>query len=429
MAKNWRKVSCTLQENGNFKIYAEPESTLETVVPLSKLSRCAIQRLDPSILDDEFSIAIYPQYVSGDNFVSSSTSIFFSLDSRVLLEVWFVLLRAFTVPELYGPEAGLTDATSATTMSSSDSSNPPNNDLFRVERTLSLRVIEAKLHPVRVGSSHGSTSHLAEGSQRKEKKASGNYYAEVQFDGEVRARTAIKMDTNNPFFREDFTFSDLPPVFSSSAIELKTRNPGQKAWSLARAPSGLERGEIHPGTIDGDIQVSPLDLALGKVDIRLDGLERASDIEKWWPITNEQDEAVGEMLMRIRVDELVVLMGRDYASISEILHSFSNGLTNQITQVAHVELKRLSDILLNVFQVSGHASAWLMSLVEEEIDTVHKETQCLSSDIGGVSLHRTRSSLMLSVNFSYATWARTLRLKQTYSFVATRYSPKHLTPI
>ena len=373
MSSNWRKVSCTLQENGHFKVYAEPESMLEAVVPLSRLSRCAIQRLDPSILDDEYSIAIYPQYTSS-NQASHSPSMFFSMDSRVLFEVWFVLLRAFTVPELYGPEPLPLDGRSATLDASDEASKHPCTDMFRVERVLSLRIIEAKLKNPSQDQSQSLNSHSAEKSAAKTPALGGNYYAEIQLDGEARARTVIKADTSNPFFREDFEFFDLPPVFSSSAIELKTRAPGQKAWSLARAPSELERGDIHPDSIDGDIRISPLDLTFGKVDIRLDGLERSTETERWWSIVNEQDLSVGEMLMRIRIDELVVLMGRDYAQISEVLHSFANGLTNQITQVAHGELKRLSEVLLNIFQVSGHASAWLMSLVEEEIDTVHKET-------------------------------------------------------
>ncbi|KAG8529437.1 uncharacterized protein KY384_006074 [Bacidia gigantensis] len=372
LSKNWRKVSCTLQENGHFKIYLEPESTLEAVIPLSQLSRCAVQRLDPSILDDEYCIAIYTQYTLTNSSINSVSSIYFSLDSRVLFEVWFVLLRAFTVPELYGPDQLSIDSQSRALDSASASANPPPTDMFRVERILSLRIIEAKLDGPRQNSSHGPEKHLKP--QGWKPQTTGNYYAEIQFDGEVRARTSTKPETSNPFFREDFEFSDLPPVFSSSAIELKSRNPGQKAWSLTRAPSDLKRGDINPATIDGDVQVSPLDLVYGKVDIRLDSLERATDTERWWQLINDQEDVVGEMLMRIRVDELVVSMGRDYAMISETLHSFSNGLTNQITQVAHIELKRLSEILLNIFQVSGHASAWLMSLVEEEIDTSHKET-------------------------------------------------------
>ena len=372
-SKNWRKVSCTLQENGHFKLYAEPESSLEAIIPLSQLSRCAIQRLDPSILDDEFSLAIYPQYTSTASSLPAMNTMYLSLESRVLFEVWFVLLRAFTVPELYGPESIPIDSSGALDPATV-SSKPPSTDMFRVERLLSLRIIEAKLHLPRQESSHSSDRHLGTDRPSSKMTISGNFYAEVQLDGEIRARTAIKADTNNPFFREDFEFPDLPPVLSSSAIELKTRNPGQKNWSLARATFDLEHGDMNPQTIEGDIQVSPLDLTYGGIDFRLDDLERATDTERWWPIVSEGGEVLGEMLMKIRIEELVVLMGRDYAPISEMLHSFSNGLTNQITQMAHIELKRLSEILLNIFQVSGHASAWLMSLVEEEIDTIHKET-------------------------------------------------------
>ena len=374
ISKNWRRVSCTLQEDGHFKLYWEPESTLEAIIPLSQLSRCAIQRLDSSILDDEFSLAIYPQYASTASPASASPTIYLSLESRVLFEVWFVLLRAFTVPELYGPESIPIDSSGALDPATV-SPKPPITDMFRVERLLSLRIIEAKLRPPRQEPPHNSDGQAeAERPQSTKKTITGNYYAEVQLDGEARARTAIKLETANPFFREDFEFNDLPSVLSSTAIELKTRNPGQKNWSLERTTSGLERGDINPLTIEGDIQVSPLDLTYGKVNIRLDDVKRATDTERWWPIIDEKEEVLGEMLMKLRIEELVVLMGRDYAAISEMLHSFSNGLTNQITQMAHIELKRLSEILLNIFQVSGHASAWLMSLVEEEVDTVHKET-------------------------------------------------------
>ena len=374
MSKNWRRVSCTLQDNGHLKVFAEPEATLEAFVPLSQLSRCAIQRLDQSMLDDEFSVAILPQYTLGNSRLVPLQTIYLSLDSRVLFEVWFVLLRAFTIPELYGPESMRQESHSTSLDSSATSPKPPNVDMFRVERRLTLRIIEARLHPQRQEKPANSSRDGEERPRSKKVKASGNYYAEIQLDGEARARTSIKLDTSNPGFYEDFEFSDLPPVLASSSIELKSRNPGQKNWSLTRAPSDLERGDINPGTIEGDIQVSPLDLTYGKVDFRLDEAPKSIDHEKWWEILDERGQVVGEILMKIRLDELVVLMGRDYAPISEMLHSFSNGLTNQVTQMAHIELKRLSEILLNIFQVSGHASAWLMTLVEEEIDSIHKET-------------------------------------------------------
>lgn len=373
MSKNWRRVSCTLQENGHFKIYSERDNVLEAIFPLSALSRCAIQRLDTSILDDEFSLAIYPQYTSVTTSLPTMQTVYLSMESRVLFEVWFVLLRAFPVPELYGPEAIPIDDHPGALDAAMITPQPPNADLFRVERLLSLRVIEAKVYAGE-GNPGRSASQSRQGLMTEKDMISGNYYAEVHLDSEVRARTIVKHDTSTPFWREDFEFTDLPPILSSSSVELKTRNPGQKDWTLAHAPLDLKQGNINPHSIEGDIEVSPLDLPFGKLDFRLDDVERATDIERWWPIVNDQGLNVGEMLMRVRVEELVVLMGRDFAPISELLHSFSNGLTSQIIQTAHIELKRLSEVLLNIFQVSGHASAWLMSLVEDEIDNVHKET-------------------------------------------------------
>ena len=373
-SNSWRKVSCILLDNGHFKITAEDDQDLMAIFPLSSFSRCAIQRLDPSILDDEFSLAIYPQYASTTSSLPAMRTAYLSLESRVLFEVWFVLLRAFTVPELYGPESIPVHNHSGALDAATVSSKSPTIDMFRYERLLTMRIIEAKLHTARGDSSHSSPSQSGQRPSSKDDTVSGNYYAEVQLDTEVRARTAVKSDTSNPFWREDCSFGDLPPVLSSASIELKTRNSGQKDWTLANAPIDLECGNINPGSIDGDIEVSPSDLTYGKLDLRLDDIENSTDTEKWWPIVNEHEEIVGELLMKVRLDELVVLMALDYGPMLELLLAFSNGLTNQIAQKAHSELRMISQLLLNIFQVSLEANNWLMSLVEDEIDNIHKET-------------------------------------------------------
>ena len=374
MSNNWRKVSCTLQENGHFKVISELDSTLMAFIPLSALSRCAIQRLDPSVLDDEFSLAVYPQYASTTTTLPTMHTVYLSMESRVLFEVWFVLLRAFTVPDLYGPETTPNDTASSSSDAAATTPRPTNTDMFRVERLLSIRIIEAKLHSSADNSSHGPKSQSGQRPSSKMGMVSGNYYAEVQLDKELRGRTAVKPETGNPFWREDFEFGDLPPVLSSISIEIKTRNPGQKDWTLAHAPIDLERGDINPHSIDGDVEVSPLGMTYGKLDLRLDDLERATDTEKWWPIVNEQEHVVGDILMKVRIEELVVLMSQDYGPMLDLLCHFSNGLTIQIAQMAHTELRRISEILLNIFQVPLEASNWLKSLVEDEIDNIHKET-------------------------------------------------------
>src|SRR5216117_2028335 len=52
VSPSWRKVSCTLQENGHMKIFTESDVSLVAFLQLSQLSRCAIQELEPSVLQD-----------------------------------------------------------------------------------------------------------------------------------------------------------------------------------------------------------------------------------------------------------------------------------------------------------------------------------------------------------------------------------------
>ena len=377
MSHAWQKVSCTLQENGNLKLFTEPDTCLLAMIPLSSLSRYAIQRLEPSVLDDEFSLAIYPHYtIPYATKLPALRTTYLSLESRVLFEVWFVLLRAFTVPDLYGPE----QPSSSTELSFGDSMTPQHSPIpcnaFRVERLLTLRITEAKVYLPRGPSDFSTRSSPRTGSSQGQDWVSSDYYAEVNLDSEVRARTAIKTDTGNPFWREDYEFLDLPPVLSSALVVLKTRNTEQRDWTLvSRGLQEYEQGDLNDmSAAIGDIEISSTDIMYGMVDLRLTDLERGKDLERWWPICNEQEEVVGEILIKMRLDEFIVLLSQDYRQLSEIMSTFSNGLTQQIAAVIPSDLKRLSDTLLNIFQVSGQASDWMMSLVEDEIDGIHKDS-------------------------------------------------------
>ena len=377
MSHAWQKVSCTLQENGNLKLFTEPDTSLICMIPLSSLSRYAIQRLEPSVLDDDFSLAIFPHYtIPTATILPAIRTTYLSLESRVLFEVWFVLLRAFTVPDLYGPE----QPSVSTDLSSRDSMTPQHSPIpynaFRVERLLTLRITEAKVYTARGPADFNIRSSPRTGSSQGQDCVSGDYYAEVILDGEIRARTALKTDTGNPFWREEYEFLDLPPVLSSALVVLKTRNTEQRDWTLvSRGLREYEQGDLSDmSTAVGDIEISPMDVVYGTVDLRLTDLGRGKDLERWWPICNEQEEVVGEILMKKRLDEFVVLLSQDYHQLSEMMSSFSNGLTQQIAAIIPSDLKRLSDTLLNIFQVSGQASDWMMSLVEDEIDGIHKDT-------------------------------------------------------
>jgi hypothetical protein len=354
----WRRVSCILQDNGEFKLLTENDITLLSVIQLSQLSRCAIQRLDRSVLEEEYCIAIFPQYTSTSTTLSIFRPVYIALESRLTHEVWFCLLRAFTIPEIYGPQPFNGEQYDNLGVSQP---TPPTNDMFRIEKSISLRLIEAKIRRPIIKTDSFSLGRSPRVDHQD--PSVGDYFAEVVLDGEIRARTITKTETKNPFWREDCEFLDLPAHLPRLSIVLKqVEHPPVANHGFLSSPS-----TNSPTT-------QPTEVHCGTVDLSIDKLDRGKDSEAWFPILDDQQEQIGEMFLRIRHDELVVLLAKDYQPISELLHNFGSGLTVQIAQVIPTNLKALSETLMNIFQVSGHAGEWLTALVEDEIDGVGKET-------------------------------------------------------
>lgn len=345
---SWRRVSCILQDNGEFKLMTENDVAVLSIIELSQLSRCAVQQLDRSVLDEEFCIAIFPIYSSTSKQLSIFRPVYLALDSRVLFEVWFVLLRAFAVPDLYGLEASTDQVTEVR-----EFEKEFDGQLFRLEKTIQIRVTEAKItKPTALLDHHDRHS-------KERDSLTGNYFAEVILDGEVRSRTTTQTDTKNPFWREFTQFTELPTTLPYLSVILKRVEGNLESFShQLQASLGLQK--------TGNLT----EVLCGAVDIPLDKLERAKDHEQWFPICDEKQESIGSMFVKINHDELVVLGTKDYEVLSELLHKFSVGLTSQIALAIPSAMRRLAELFLNIFQVSGSSSEWLMALVEEEIDGI-----------------------------------------------------------
>lgn len=357
--QQWRRISCILQDSGDLKMLTENDALLLSVVQLSQLSRSAIQKLDKSVLGEEYCIAIFPQYTSTSTDLSIFRPIYLALESRLVFEVWLCLLRAFTIPEIYGPDTPQQMEEHEGNEKFPEGYSPSTNDMFRIEKSLNMRIVEAKF---RKPSMRAEVPQYGRHSVRPEPDGVlGDYFAEVMLDGEVRARTMTKLETRNPFWREECEFKDLPPYLPRLSIVLKRMEMSQLTVQGFLSSSGVQ------------VTDQQVEIVCGVIEIPVDKLERGKDNEAWWPILDQNQEQVGEMLMKVRHDEVVVLLAKDYQPISELLHNFNNGLTLQISQAIPSNLRQLSEILINIFQVSGNGSEWLKALVEDEIDGVGKE--------------------------------------------------------
>lgn len=359
----WRKVSCILYDNGEVKLMNEVDGTTLSIIQLSQLSRCAIQKLDKSVLEEDFCIAIFPLYALTATQLSLFRPVFISLDHTILFEVWFVLLRAFTVPEVYALDEAEEDEIIGVT----DFDAEPTAGMFRVEKTINLRVIEAKLG----GPTSPQSNSLRDRHGKNEHDALvGNYFAEVMLDGDVRARTITKSATRTPFWRDDCEFVDLPGDLPTLSVRLKrVEGNAESITHQLQASLGLPRSGSLTETI------------CGNVEIPLHQLERGKDHEEWRQICDARHQSLGTMLCKVRHEELVVFMAKDYKALSEMLHNFSSGLTTQISEALPGQLRRLAEIFLNIFQVTNSASEWLMALVEDEIDGIGQQAHLKKSRI------------------------------------------------
>ncbi|KAI9647797.1 GTPase activating factor [Ciborinia camelliae] len=357
--QQWRRISCILQDNGALKLLTENDAVLLSVVQLPQLSRSAIQKLDKSVLGEEYCVAIFPQYTSNSTDLSIFRPIYLALETRLVFEVWLCLLRAFTIPEIYGPDTLQQIEEHDENKDLPGGYSPTTTDMFRIEKSLSMRIVEAKF---RKPGTRPEVPQYGRHSVRPEPEGIlGDYFAEVMLDCEVRARTVTKFETRNPFWREECEFTDLPPHLPKLSIVLKRMEMSQLTVQGFLSSSSVQATEQQ------------VEIICGVIDIPFDKLERGKDNEAWWPILDQNQDPVGEMLMKVRHDEVVVLLAKDYQPISELLHNFNNGLTLQISQVIPNSLRQLSEVLINIFQVSGNGSEWLKALVEDEIDGIGKE--------------------------------------------------------
>ena len=166
-----KQVSVILKDTGELSILHEADGSVLNKIPLSKLNRTDIQLLDRSLFKEPYCMVIYTASLEHSSPVlQADQTIYLAFEKLLDVRVWYVLMRCFTIPELYGP---------------------PSGDLsqgFRIHRSLFVRIIDAR--------------GISPFEQVREREL--HTYCEVLIDGELRARTAIQRGTARPFWREDF---------------------------------------------------------------------------------------------------------------------------------------------------------------------------------------------------------------------------------
>jgi len=243
-------------------------------IHLYTLQRSAIQLIDPSLSSHPFGFVIHAHLrESSKPFEMRKMPIYLALETRMQMEVWFVMLKCYATPELYGPP----------------SLNP--SETFRCQRSLSLRIGE------------GRKLHWADVTGDNVREKEMDTYCEIMIEGEIRGKTSVKKGTLRPLWTEDFVFkyppyanlideSDLPDEVDDVSIVLRY----------------IRRNR---------------DLVLGKVSLSILDTEMGIANQKWHPLVHPgRDglgvEHVGELDLKYKLEELVILTTDDYSEIRKV---------------------------------------------------------------------------------------------------------------
>ena len=353
----WQTVSAVLRQNGELRLCDLADQSVLASVRLSQFPRHAVQQLHRSVLDRRFCVAIYPQYGSSPVAMTPARPCYMALESREKYEGWWALLRLFSAPELYGPDPRSPGSSFDDGQALDDAPHlAPAHDMFRLERAASLRVIEARLRPATRAAEKSST---ARSSTRLKDQG---YFVELLVDGITRARTVTRQDPSSLFWREEYDFFDLPRSVTGATLIVKQHS----------ASGSGDRSQP-------DVRSSDDAVVCGKVQVEFIHRSKDDAPEAWHQILNDEKEVVGDVLLRVKVEELTVMLLEEYQPLASFLRS-SQGLGLQLAQRLPRYLQRLSEILVNVFQASGQASDWLMLLAEGDIGAAYQSTAtCRSS--------------------------------------------------
>lgn len=305
---HWRAATCRLTEEEDgcqLSVYIE-ESLLYQGIYIYLLKATDIRPVDRSLFDKKDVLAIHT--VPGQRCITVSTNepVYIAFSNTESMYTWLTLLRSYAVPEVYGTMI-----------------NPSEGGLYRMWRQVEVHCISARdigqtkhlagsrsseaIPPLPIGpelsvSSSGSDSNGGWTSGVSDGSEDYDVWCEIWVNSMLCARTTAKKWTVVPEWHESFLIGDLPPYENLQITVYKEKRGSTRC------------------------------IAIGSVVVPLGTFQRGEHMEGWKPIVgananistgSRSYNQVGEMRLKIKVDEEIVLPHYAYSGILQVLKSRS----------------------------------------------------------------------------------------------------------
>lgn len=293
---------------------------------------------------------------------------------------WFSALKTLSRLEIFSPSDG--DLTKS----------------FRISRSITFRVFEAKLDPLETSAVdntplNSSRSKLFSGQnssgvkQRSVSAFSGTFssptkptaqqslpvpiqeypdsYVEIYFGNRVWSRTSVASSSRIPFWREDYTFKDFPgPDIPNFYLMLRQRLGPR---------SNPQR-----------------DPALGYICLTPTDIRKSENVEKWYAFTPFANAPApmchfrASLYLKITYEELTVGSAPFYSIVNQTLKALANTNWARLMQADdRRDVSLISETCLELClsePTSESAIKWIKSLITEEIKKIRINTIERSGD-------------------------------------------------
>ncbi|ORX78226.1 Rho GTPase activation protein [Basidiobolus meristosporus CBS 931.73] len=169
-------------------------------------------------------------------------------------------------------------------------------------------------------------------------------YCYIELDAERKGRTSTKPKTTNPVWVEDFLFTDLPALRRGVEVIVMNKN------------------RLHK------------DSTIGKVHLPISFIRRGETHEGWYPIMYESkvsgypSETAGELHLRFKYDEVVVLPSSSYDSLLKLLLDVESRLIFDLVNVSK-NLEWFAENMMRIYAAKNMAMEWLLFLARNEVES------------------------------------------------------------
>ncbi|KAF5370234.1 hypothetical protein D9615_010078 [Tricholomella constricta] len=338
---HWRSATCKLSEEGQrclLNIYVD-ESILYQTVYIHLLNQTDVRQADASLFFRKECLGIY--CIGGQRWTSSHTAepVYLQFSSTDLCNTWFALLRSYAIPEIYGRWFFPSDGGS-----------------YRMWRQVDLTVIQ--------GRGLGNSKLFENGDNAEPDAVDLGIYCAIHLNDILCGRTTMKKGIGSPDWHESFILSDLPPFESLVLL----------VWREKKLLKGT---------------------TLGSVKIPLGNFRRGESVEGWFPVLHSgsptSDVQVGELRLKLRVDEEIIL---PYSAYHGLLETFnSRNFLDWIDDFeSKLKLKALSTHLMSVAIARNVLIEQVQELASREVDGTPSSHQTLFR--GNTTLTKVMESCM-----------------------------------